>query len=69
MAKAQCLLYIDGSIEYRERESLTEISEQHADPSRGITHLTEVGFSYPADEQCAFLVPFSLLFHVSNNIL
>lgn len=51
LAKTLCIAYSDGSIEYRDRETLAETSQQHNDLQR-LTHLTQAGFTYLNDEPC-----------------
>lgn len=59
LAKTLCIAYSDGSIEYRDRETLAETS-QHHDGLQKLYHLSEAGFAYTDDEPCKNAIVLSL---------
>ncbi len=49
-----CFLYSDGSIEYRDRISLSEI---YAEGNlERFSHLAQIGFSFQDDEPCKYTI-------------
>ncbi len=52
LGKVLFLAYADGSVEYRDRLTMAETFND-GDLDR-VWHLSQIGFSYPEDEPCAY---------------
>jgi hypothetical protein len=58
LGKVLFLAYADGSVEYRDRLTMAETFND-GDLDR-VWHLSQIGFSYPDDEPCAYSLPINI---------
>jgi hypothetical protein len=63
IGKVLFLAYADGSVEYRDRLTMTETFND-GDLDR-VWHLSQIGFSYPNDDPC--MCPFPITCNKVNN--
>lgn len=58
LGKVLFFAYADGSVEYRDRLTMAETFND-GDLDR-VWHLSQIGFSYPGDEPCAYSLPINI---------
>jgi len=63
IGKVLFLAYADGSVEYRDRLTMTETFND-GDLDR-VWHLSQIGFSYPNDDPC--MCPLPITYNRANN--
>ncbi|KAL3428047.1 RNA polymerase II mediator complex subunit sin4-like protein [Phlyctema vagabunda] len=54
LGKYICFTYSDGSVDYRDRNTMAEVFVD--DDFKRVTHLTQIGFSFSPQEPCPFVL-------------